>query len=157
MDAVVNSPDTAARHAIRFESEGLYQDALRGYDKLLFGPNPSPGVWSLKAELLMKLSRFAEALECYDIALSRGRYGDEGVCVGRGICLLAVGRLKEALGVLDRAVQMRARPVTMAIIAEVLHRLGRNSEAEQLRTWAGQEDRTGEALARADEIIARVG
>ncbi len=145
--------DSRTLAAVRLDSEGMYEEALQGYDRILFGQDPPAVVWGLKAQLLLKLGRHAQALECIEIALARGCYGDEEICVARGICLLAVGRPEEAKGSFERAMEIRMRPATLALLAECFHRMGRNLEATQTRLRALEQDPEGESLAQADEIL----
>lgn len=144
--------EDALESALALEREGFPDEALLAYDRLLAKRSPPPEAFRRKADLLLRIGRHAQALECYEIAQSHGLYGDADVATGKGACLLRLGRLHEALGCFERSSLLRRDAATFALHAECLHRLGRDREAVELRVRAMELDADGRGVSRADEM-----
>lgn len=145
--------EDALESALALERDGCPEEALLAYDRLLARRGPPPEAFRRKADLLLRLGRHAQALECFEIAQASGLYSDLDVTVGKGACLLAVGRLHEAIGCFERASLLRPDATTLALHAECLHRLGRDREACELRVRAMELDRDGRDVSRADRLM----
>jgi tetratricopeptide (TPR) repeat protein len=81
---------------------GRMEDALRDHDRAL-ALNPNAFVRWARAETLLKMQRYAEALEGFDAVL-RLAPRDASAHVGRGQALWRLGKLEQARAAYDQAV-----------------------------------------------------
>jgi len=84
-------------------SLGRYDDELAA--------DPANGPWLEKADLLLALGEYEQAIECYDEALGRKKAEDSFelktfAVNGKGLALINLGKYDEVLGLLGEALDM---------------------------------------------------
>jgi serine/threonine protein kinase len=96
---------------------GKYGDALRYYDLLLETNYESAKFWQRKAEVLMKLSKFAEAEMYYDKSLKIEPSFMDSI-IGKIECLTLMNRSKEALKLCNSALVLNPDDKTLLKIKQ---------------------------------------
>jgi tetratricopeptide (TPR) repeat protein len=124
--------------AHRFADFSAVREELAERYEVLTGeiaPEPARGAelsaagWNTKGVSLSELGHSAEAIACYDRALTINPH-DEKVWSNKGIALENLGRIEEAIAWFDRGLAINPRDAVVWINkGSALHRLGRSEKA----------------------------
>ena len=84
---------------------GMYEEAVKCYDKALEKNTSLTDVWNNKGLALARTDRYREAIQCYDMALKL-KPDDQEVIYNKGIALSQTGLSSEAIACFDRLIEI---------------------------------------------------
>lgn len=137
---VLNPRHTHARclwATVVLRAGGSPSDALRLVDIALEIDPELTWAWNLRAEALLKLRRWEEAVRALDRVLAEWSESF-AAWYGRAVALEEMGQLEEALASVSRAAELDPdAPAAWRKKADILERLGKTEEAQAARERAG--------------------
>lgn len=131
------------------DAKGDHEGAIMLQDRLLTQQD-SDVVWAAKARSLVALGRYRRASLCFARASTLAR--NTRFIAEHAACLLAAGKPKDALTVLETTQSTKNRNIYQKTThAAVLTELGKHREAYQLASDAANDDETGDAVCLAHQ------
>lgn len=108
--------------------QGLYQEAIEVYDRVLSMNPESTYAWNNRGVALFKAGRTQEALECYDQSLKHDPQNLDALR-NKAFLLMSTGRLEDALQSYNSVIEAGGDPIDLESKAAVFVGLGRLQEA----------------------------